>query len=70
VKRRDRCARYCGEQIKGIVENLKRTGEVTEDFEITVRPVRGLTYVPGGSYKMTCPLHGNTFIVTGGSRDA
>lgn len=66
MKRQDRCARFCGEQIKGFVENLKLRGEVPEDFEVTVRPVRGLTYVPGGSYQMKCPLHGNIFIVTGG----
>lgn len=66
MKRDDRCAKYCGGIIAGIVEKVRRQSENGDKLHVAVTPVKGLHWVPAGSYEMKCPLHGNTFIVRPG----
>lgn len=54
------CAGWCEERLKGIVENLKLTGEVAQDYEVEFRPLAGLTYLPGNVPVMTCQ-HGRSW---------
>lgn len=62
---RDRCARFCGGKLDGIVENLKLRGELPEDKTFRFKQLRGLVYIPAGAYEIVCPLHHNTFLVVG-----
>ena len=59
----DRCAQYCGQVLAGIVENLKRTQNISDGFEVEIKPARGVTWVPADSYVMKCPMHGKSFVV-------
>jgi len=56
------CTNYCTGTLQGIVDNLKLRGKISEEFELSVEPMRNLMWVPGGSYTMTCP-HGRKFLV-------
>lgn len=60
----DRCAQFCGQILAGIVENLKRTQEISDKFEVEIRAATGVTWVKAGSYVMKCKLHGRAFVVT------
>lgn len=54
------CAAWCEGRLKGIVENLKLTGKVGEDFEVDFHPLIGLSYIPGEVPVMTCQ-HGRSW---------
>lgn len=61
-RKRHPCSTWCEGQLKGIVENLKLRGEITEEFKVEFVPMRGLTWVPGGSHILKCQ-HGREWMI-------
>lgn len=61
-KRKHTCETYCSGRIAGIVENLKLRGEISQGFEVEVKMLKGLRWIPAGSYVMTCE-HRRDFLV-------
>lgn len=61
---RQRCERYCGGQIQGIVERLKLNGTISEGFEAEIKPLKApLNFIPGDSFVLSCPLHKRRFLI-------
>lgn len=56
------CPDYCAERLRGIVENQKRLGEVSEDFDIEVRIVPKFGWIPGKTHVAKCE-HGREFLL-------
>jgi hypothetical protein len=61
AKKEHPCAAWCAGTLDGIVANLKLCGELPEDFDVTFKSLRGLMYVPGGSYILKC-RHGRDYL--------
>lgn len=59
---RHECWGWCGQQLLGIVDNLKLRGELPPEAEIEVISVIGLMFIPGGTYTAKC-RHGRTYIL-------
>lgn len=61
-RKRHSCVEYCEGQLHGIVDNLKLRGEISEDTKFEIKLLRGLTYVPKGTYIMKCE-HGREWTI-------
>lgn len=57
------CADYCAGRLRGIVENQRLLGEFEDpDFDVEIKLLRGLSYIPKGSFTAKCE-HGRNFLV-------
>lgn len=61
-KKNHPCARWCEQQLYGIVENLRLRGEVGEDFHVEFVPMIGIKLVPGDTYLLKC-THGREWML-------
>lgn len=57
------CYDYCAGRIRGILENKKLLGEISEDFDVEIKPLnKRFHFIPPNTYVMTCE-HGRDFAV-------
>jgi hypothetical protein len=56
------CPDHCVAKLEGICENARRTGLVPEDFEMEIKTLDGLSFIPANTYVAECE-HGREFLM-------